>query len=198
MSSSKRLIDLSLEEFSAALASEESTPAGGSTAASVAAQGAALGAMVIRLSAARQAGEVRGYLQGSAEEMEDLVDCLLELVDRDAEAYRSYMQALKAQAPAELQAQCAQAALDAPAEVAELGLIALARLDRHRDQISEHLRADLGVAEACLAGAVRGALGVAEVNLVGLGEAASMAQASASLEELRSELDRLSTRVPNP
>ena len=135
-------------------------------------------------------------MEGSAEEMEDLVDCLLELVDRDAQAYRSFVQALKAKAPPEQQAESAQAALDAPAEIAELGLIALGRLERHRDQIKKHLLADLGVAEACLRGAVQGALGVVEVNIDGLGDAAKSAQARASLGEMHAALERFFTLAP--
>lgn len=174
-----RLIDLRLEEFSAALSSNESTPAGGSAAASVGGQGASLAAMVLRLSAAKLAGEERGYLEGCAEEMEDLADCLLELVDRDAQAYRALVRSKGAEQ---------QAALDAPMEIAELSCIALSRLAQQDQRIASQLSADLGVARACLRAAAQGALLVAQANLPGLAGTPAGERAGAALDELQATL----------
>ena len=185
MSSSTRLIDLSLEEYSAALASKDSTPAGGSTAASVGAQGAALGAMVLWLSAGKLEGEPRGYLEATAEELEDLGDCLLELVDRDAQAYRSLVAGSKRGLQGAALEELAQAALDAPAEIAELGLIALGRMQLSQHQVSPHLRVDFSVALACLRTAVESGLEVAEVNLPGLLDAERQVGSRSALEDLR-------------
>jgi formiminotetrahydrofolate cyclodeaminase len=195
MSSSKRLIDFSLEAYSAALASKNSTPAGGSSAASAGAQGVALGAKVIWLSAARAEGEAKGYLEGTAEELEDLGDCLLELVDRDAQAYRAFCLAQESGASPESLAERAQAALDAPAEIAELGLIALRRLHLSREHVAAHLEADLAVSIHLLCAAIKSGLVVARVNLPGLGEPARVEQSSAILEELARGYQDLSAQL---
>ena len=185
MSSSKRVIDLSLEEFCATVSSKKSTPAGGSTAASVGAQGVALAAMVIWLSSADLEDEARGYLEGSAEELEDLGECLLELVDRDAQAYRALCKGQGNGLGGEELGELAQAALDAPAEVAELCLIALRRLYLSREEIKEQLKADYGVALATLRAAIEGGLAVAEVNLPGLKDSAREADCRAALDATR-------------
>ncbi len=186
--SSKPLIELSLRAFTEALAEQDSTPAGGSAAASVGAQGAALGAMVLGLSAKVLAGEERGYLEATQEELEELRECLLDLVQRDAEAYRSLVRAQKEGTDRGRIAAAAQAAWEAPMEVAELCVIALRRLSLCAHQVREHLRVDHDVALACLRTGIEAGVRVAEVNLSGLADAAREDEARAMLMDLRGAL----------
>ena len=82
------LVDLSLKDFTNAVAAKTPTPGGGSVGAAAAAQGAALAVMVARFSK----GEA---CAGAAIELEPVVSNLTALVDADAEAYSLVDAALK-------------------------------------------------------------------------------------------------------
>jgi glutamate formiminotransferase/formiminotetrahydrofolate cyclodeaminase len=74
------LVDLSLRDFSAAVAAKTSTPGGGSVAAFAATMGSALGAMAARYSEGPACA-------AAADSLDALRARFLQLVDRDTEAY---------------------------------------------------------------------------------------------------------------
>src|SRR5262245_1681289 len=90
-----RLAERRLGDFLEALASGESTPGGGAAAALTGAMGAALVAMVCRLTLGRpRYAEVAPLMEESAAEADRLRGELLALADADAEAYQAFSAAL--------------------------------------------------------------------------------------------------------
>lgn len=89
------LRDAGLRGFLDALASGESTPGGGAAAAVAAAMGAALVAMVCRLTIDRpRYADVTPQMRAIAEEADTLRRQALELADADAAAYHAFSAAL--------------------------------------------------------------------------------------------------------
>lgn len=84
----EKFADMSLENFTAALASKEAVPGGGGAAALAGALGAALGAMVCNLSEGKKS--VAGHEQELAEALKKLEltrKYMLRLADEDAKAF---------------------------------------------------------------------------------------------------------------
>lgn len=81
-------------EFSQVLASKEPVPGGGGAAALVGALGAALAAMVSNLTVGKKKyAEYEEEVKGILQKAEDLRKQLLELMDKDAEAFECLMKA---------------------------------------------------------------------------------------------------------
>ncbi|MBO7739805.1 MAG: cyclodeaminase/cyclohydrolase family protein, partial [Oscillospiraceae bacterium] len=79
-------------EFSRVLASKEPVPGGGGAAALVGALGAALAAMVSNLTVGKKKyAEYEEEIKGILQKAEDLRKQLLELMDKDAEAFEYLM-----------------------------------------------------------------------------------------------------------
>ena len=82
--------EMSLSAFSDALASKQSTPGGGSAAAVVGSQAAALVSMVIRVTMGKKKyAAVEAEMQDYLEQSEALRHELLALADKDAEAFNA-------------------------------------------------------------------------------------------------------------
>lgn len=129
-----RLVDLAVAEFGAVLASEGTAPGGGSAAALAGALGAALVAMVARLTVGRSRYARHDAEMGALRDAADgLRATLLEMVDADTRAYQEVMTAY--QMPKETASQVARRtgavqtalrhAAEAPLEAAGLCLEAL-------------------------------------------------------------------------
>lgn len=90
----KKLVDLSMREFTELTASESAAPGGGSVAASMGALGVALGTMVANLSAHKRGWDER-WLEFSdwAEKGKVLYSKLLQLLDDDTNAFNRVMDA---------------------------------------------------------------------------------------------------------
>jgi formiminotetrahydrofolate cyclodeaminase len=96
MRASDRLIDLTLREFSDRLASGDAAPGGGSASALAGALGAALAAMVARLTVGRaKFAQHEGDMQGVLAQAERLRGQLLALVDADTAAYLNVIEAYR-------------------------------------------------------------------------------------------------------
>jgi len=92
--SQKKLIDLSLKQFTHETASESAAPGGGSISACMGAMGAALGAMVANLSAHKKGWEDRWEeFSDWAEKGKTYYDELLRLIDEDTQAFNGIMDA---------------------------------------------------------------------------------------------------------
>jgi glutamate formiminotransferase/formiminotetrahydrofolate cyclodeaminase len=158
--SRKQLVDRTLQGFVEETASESPAPGGGSVSAAVGALGAALGTMVANLSSHKRGWDERWEEfsdvaeQGKAAHVE-----LLQLVDKDTEAFNAIMAAWKAD-PAEREAAVEEAttlATEVPLRVME---VALASMDVMRQMAARGLEAsisDVGVGALCARTAVQGA-----------------------------------------
>jgi len=90
----KKLIDLSVKQFTQETASESAAPGGGSIAACMGAMGAALGTMVANLSAHKKGWEDRWEeFSCWAEKGKTYYDGLLRLIDEDTAAFNGIMHA---------------------------------------------------------------------------------------------------------
>ena len=87
-----RFIERSLREFGDDLSSDAPVPGGGSAAAYAGVMGAALAAMVARISMKKEASEA---LQAYVEETDNLRADFLRLVEDDSAAYARVAQAMK-------------------------------------------------------------------------------------------------------
>jgi glutamate formiminotransferase/formiminotetrahydrofolate cyclodeaminase len=93
--SEKKLIDLTVKQFTQETASESAAPGGGSVAACMGAMGAALGAMVANLSAHKKGWEDRWEeFSGWADKGKTCQDELLRLIDLDTQAFNRIMDAI--------------------------------------------------------------------------------------------------------
>ena len=93
-SSEKKLIDLTVKQFTQETASESAAPGGGSVSASMGAMGAALGTMVANLSAHKRGWDERWEEFSSwADKGKTCQDELLRLIDLDTQAFNGIMDA---------------------------------------------------------------------------------------------------------
>lgn len=91
-----RLAGMTLEEFMRETASESVAPGGGSVSACMASLGAALATMVANLSAHKRGWDERWEeFSGWAEKGKEIQERLMQLVDRDTEAFHAIMTAFR-------------------------------------------------------------------------------------------------------
>jgi formiminotetrahydrofolate cyclodeaminase len=149
-----------LVEFLDALAAPTATPGGGSASAAAAAMGAALGAMVTRLS------------KQDSSAFEDDRRFFTEAVDRDSEAFQKVMTAYKR--PKDERApyveEALQGAAEVPLQVYERALAMLKRMNEL--QIPAKFGSDLAVAKVLTEAARQGALENVNINLDSIQDAA--------------------------
>ena len=158
--SQKRLVDRTLRGFVEETASESPAPGGGSVSAAVGALGAALGAMVANLSSHKRGWDDRWEVFSTqAEKGKACYAELLELVDRDTEAFEGIMAAWKA-APQDRQAAIETAtrrAIEVPLRVMEVALASMQVAHAMADMGMKASVSDAGVGALCARTAVRGA-----------------------------------------
>ncbi|MDR1061640.1 MAG: cyclodeaminase/cyclohydrolase family protein [Clostridiales bacterium] len=161
-----RLADLSLGDFGAELASGSPAPGGGSAAALVGNLGAALAGMVAELTIGKKAyAGSEALMRGVRSEAEARRYALLELVDRDAEAFRSLREASAmpkntdgqrwARTGARLDAK--RRCVEAPLKVMEHSLAMLRQIESALGGFNPNAASDVGVAALCLKAAAQGA-----------------------------------------
>ena len=201
------LVQMKVEEFTALLASEAQAPGGGSAAALEGALGAALVAMVCRLSVNRLEEECRRHVSATAEQAEALRSRFLEMVDRDTEAFLQVSAAYAMPKSAEEERAARSAAIqrgllrctEVPLEVMALAEEGLALAKGLLPVYNRNAASDLGVAALSLASAAQGAWMNVAINLKSLkdretaercrtrGES-SLAEAEKLAEEVRKEV----------
>ncbi len=164
------LLQLDLDTFLEALASDAPAPGGGAVAALAGAMAADLGRMVCRLRGSRAAGEAeRRELEAFAERLRRASVCLRRLIDEDAAAY--------AQLNAELRrpkhdpqragrvAAAAGLAAAVPLEVAKLARRVGQELQTLEPRAGASLACDVRVGQALAAAAVHAACDLVRANL---------------------------------
>jgi formiminotetrahydrofolate cyclodeaminase len=174
--------DFALIDLLDAFASNEPTPGGGSASALAGALGVSLLLMVAGLSKTRSGSSVPEEATDLAEasaRLRPLRDTLLELIDRDSNAYRALIAAFKRPTGSDSEKTARTAAvqaamreaIDAPLEImrecqqALAGAVIVAR-NGHRPAAS-----DVGVAVELLSAAVRGSAANVDVNLEAITDA---------------------------
>lgn len=188
--SSKRLVDMTVEEIVHETASESPAPGGGSVAAAVGALGAALGTMVANLSSHKRGWDDRW------EEFSDVAvagkrchDTLLELVDEDTEAFNRIMAAWKAdeahRAAAIQDATCY--AIEVPLRVMRTSLEAMGICEAMAEKGMEASLSDAAVGALCIRTAVLGAGLNVRINAQDLEDEAAKAAFLAEATSLEGE-----------
>ena len=186
-----------IEAFLEGVAGEHPTPGGGSSAAVAGAMGAALVAMVGRLTVGKAKYEaVAGRLEELIRRADEARERFLALADRDAEAFDRVMAAMRMPKGTEeersarseaLGAASAEAA-DVPLRVARLALDVLALSIEAIETGNPNAASDGAAGAQVLAASARSAIYNVEINLGSLQDPAAVAR-------LRSEVAELATRV---
>jgi glutamate formiminotransferase/formiminotetrahydrofolate cyclodeaminase len=183
-----RLIERTLRAFSDDLSADSPVPGGGSAAAYAGAMGAALAAMVGRISIKKQKSE---ELQSFIEETDNLRSDFLRLVDDDSAAYARVAAAMKLPRTTEEEKKERQERLQAallgasrvPLEVAETARRLLDACERGVASASPMTASDIGVGALMAETALRGAALNVMINLASLKD-------SGQVKALSEHLDR--------
>ena len=173
------LTGLSLDHFTAALASDAPAPGGGSASAAVGAAGAALLAMVVKLTLGKEkykdAWEKLGPI---GEKLETERVRLLELVDEDTRAYEAIVAARRLPKTTDEEKATRQTAIDAatllattvPMQTAFFAEQALRSAGAILEKGNPNAGSDALVAGHLLGAAIEGALANVRINLPGVSD----------------------------
>jgi glutamate formiminotransferase/formiminotetrahydrofolate cyclodeaminase len=188
--------EMALADLIDAFSSTDAVPGGGSAAAVAGAVGVSLLMMVAGLPKTRTGRpEETADLAEASSRLHPLRDALLELVDRDSDAYRQVLAAfrLPKASEAEIAARteaidgATRAAIDAPLDIMRLCQQALRGAVIVASNGSRKTTSDVGVAVELLVAALRGARLNVDINLAGLNDEAYTARIRDEVEELVSD-----------
>lgn len=185
-----RLIDATLHAFSDDLASDRPVPGGGSAAAYAGALGAALAAMVLRISSKKTAEPLDERIR----QLEDLRADFLRLVDDDSAAFARFADARKMPRATDEEKGARKRRMQAallgaarvPLECAKTARRLLDACERSLELASPATVSDIGVGALMAETALRGAALNVMINLASLDDAG---QVKALSEELDRALD---------
>jgi formiminotetrahydrofolate cyclodeaminase len=193
---SVRLAEMALADLVDAFSSTDAVPGGGSAAALAGAVGVSLLIMVAGLPKTKTgAPEETADLAEASSRLHPLRDTLLELVDRDSDAYREVLAAFRLPKASEAEKTSRQqaidratrAAIDAPLDTMRACQQALRGAIVVASNSSRKTTSDVGVAVELLVASLRGARLNVEINLVGLNDPAYTNRIKEEVEELVSE-----------
>ncbi len=188
--------EMALADLMDAFSSTDAVPGGGSAAALAGALGVSLLMMVAGLPKTKTgAPEETADLAEAASRLHPLRDALVELVDRDSDAYRQVLAAFRlpkvsaAEKAARTEAigGATRAAVDAPLDTMRLCQQALRGAVIVASNGSRKTTSDVGVAVELLSAALRGARLNVDINLAGLNDEAYTARIREEVEELVSD-----------
>jgi glutamate formiminotransferase/formiminotetrahydrofolate cyclodeaminase len=188
-----RFAEMALADLIDAFSSTDAVPGGGSAAAFAGAVGVSLLMMVAGLPKTKTgAPEETADLAEASSRLHPLRDALLELVDRDSDAYRQVLAAFRlpkvsdAEKAARTEAidRATRAAIDAPLDTMRLCQQALRGAVIVASNGSRRTTSDVGVAVELLVAALRGARLNIDINLTGLNDEAYTARIREEVEEL--------------
>lgn len=194
------LMELKVDRFLQELASDSPAPGGGSVAALSAALGAALVAMVCRLTIDKpKYADVREQLQDIMSQADDLRQKFSGLVEADSEAFNAVMSAFRLPKETEDQKrerssaiqQATRRATEVPLEVLSLSarLLEISRVVAEKGNVNSV--SDAGVAAEMARGAARGATLNVLINLGSLKDEAFVAGVRQRLSEIAAEVNEL-------
>ncbi|HZC31089.1 MAG TPA: cyclodeaminase/cyclohydrolase family protein [Gaiellaceae bacterium] len=181
-----RLVDRTLREFSEDLASSRPVPGGGSAAAYAGALGAALCAMVLRISSKRSHEDLSEHI----EQLDGLQRDLLRLVDDDAAAFARVAETMKMPRSSDEEKAARKermqngllAAARVPLEVAKTVRRLLEACERTMADASSMTVSDAGVGTLLAEAALRGAALNVMINLAALDDAGQVKALSEELD----------------
>lgn len=176
-----KLVDMLVHGFIEETASSSPAPGGGSVSALLGALSSSLGQMVIRLTSGKKSfndlnESVKSELMEGLKTLEAHQKTLVDLIDKDTEAFNDYMDALKL--PKESDAQKAKrkkamsdaliVAMNIPLKTAETSLAVLKILPIIAKYGNKNAASDVGVASLCARSALEGAILNVKINLGGI------------------------------
>ncbi len=198
------LIDHNIQGFLDELASQSSTPGGGSVAALSAALGTALISMVCRLTLGKKGYEsVEENIAEILAETENIREEFVKLIDLDAEAFGAIMEAYKLPKETEEEKNIRLEAIQAstrkatqiPMRVIELSVKMLSLAQEAGEIGNKNVVSDIGVAGAMLNAAVDSAWYNVEINLSGINDKHFFEEISERGELLLDEAEELYENV---
>jgi formiminotetrahydrofolate cyclodeaminase len=193
---SLKFAEMALVDLIDAFSSTDAVPGGGSAAAAAGAIGVSLLLMVAGLPKTKTgAPEETADLAEAASRLHPLRDSLLELVDRDSDAYRKVLEALRRPKDSDADKAARKDAVDSatrgatepPLDTMRACQQALRGAIVVASNGSRRTTSDVGVAVELLMAALRGARLNVEINLAGLNDAAYAAQVRNEIDELESD-----------
>lgn len=196
-----KLVRRTVTAFAEETASESPAPGGGSVSASVGALGAALGTMVANLSAHKRGWDERWQeFSDWADQGKAIYEELLDLVDRDTEAFNAIMAANRLAKGSEAERKdrheaiqaASRLAMEVPLQVMEKSLESMSLLMAMADAGNPASVSDAGVGALCARAAVRGAYLNVKINSSGLEDqkvAAELIARGQTLEERAEQLE---------
>jgi formiminotetrahydrofolate cyclodeaminase len=191
-----RFAEMALADLIDAFSSTDAVPGGGSAAALAGAMGVSLLMMVAGLPKTKTgAPEETADLAEASSRLHPLRDALVELVDRDSDAYRQVLAAFRLPKASEAEKAArteaiggaTRAAIDAPLDTMRLCQQALRGAVIVASNGGRKTTSDVGVAVELLVAALRGARLNVDINLAGLSDEAYTARIKEEVEELVSD-----------
>jgi len=200
----RRLVRMTMEDFTDETASESVAPGGGSVAAAVGALGAALGTMVANLSAHKRGWDEQWEdFSKWAEDGQHTKDELLRLVDADTRAFERVMTALgmpkgtDAEKSARSVALAAAnlGALQVPWQVMQTAYHSFDLIRAMAEHGNPASASDAGVGALCARAAVRGAWLNVRTNASGIKDKSAIANVLADGVKLDAAAERLESEI---
>jgi len=195
-----KLMDMRCSAFLGELASESPAPGGGSASAFSCAMGAALVAMVARLTVKKKKyADVKEEISQILQRADELQYVLIKLVDRDTSAFNEVMEALKLPEESEEKKQEKQRryqealknALSVPMETMMEGVAVLELAKRIAEIGNRNAISDVGCAARMVCAGVRGAYFNVLANLKEIDDAEFKKQTLENCEKILAKLDML-------
>ena len=193
---SVKFSEMVLADLIDAFSSTDAVPGGGSAAATAGAVGVSLLLMVAGLPKTKTgAPEETADLAEASSRLHPLRDSLLDLVDRDSDAYRQVLAAFRLPKGSEAEKTTRNEAIDRATRIAIEAPLDTMRACRQTlrgavvvaSNSSRRTTSDVGVAVELLLAALRGARLNVEINLPTLGDAAYVARIKDEVEELEAD-----------
>ncbi len=203
-----RLVDLSVREFVCEVDSAAPAPGGGSVSALASALGTGLLRMVGHLTIPKKKfnkldEDVQKHFIHNHEVLKTLENRLLELIDRDTEAFNEIMKAFKMPKETEQdqkkRSKAIEAAtlkaIDVPENIAKVALEALEMVDLVSEYGNKNALSDVGVSALMLYAGLEGACLNVKINLPGLSDENLIKQYQTKIEDLLKKGEALKSAV---
>jgi len=199
-----KFINYAIKEFIDLLASKEPAPGGGSAAALVGSIGVALSSMVANLTIGKEKFKDKEELMKEiVQKNEKLKKELLELIEKDAEAFNKVADALKLpknnpeekEKRKEILENALKEASLVPLEVMKKSLEALKILENTLGNSTPNAVSDIGVSALCLKSAIQSAWLNVKINLVSIRDKDFVYEIQRQAESLLEDGIQLANRI---